>query len=366
MSEPIRVAQVMGYMNGGGVEQVVMNYYRYIDRARVQFDFIVCDGSKRIPEDEVLTLGGHIYQVPSYSDVLGFHRVLVNLFQKGYWHIVHSHMNALSVFPLHAAMCAGIPVRIAHSHSTAGRGEPVKNVVKTVLRCLSNVYPTYRMACSRHAGEWLFGRRAEFELVPNAIELEKFAFNQGAREALRAELNIASTAFVVGHIGRFMEQKNHHFLIEVFSGLIDRHPESVLVLIGDGPLRGEIENRARELGIFDSVRFLGQRDDVAALYSTFDVFCLPSLYEGLGMVAIEAQASGLRVIASTNVPQEADVTGSVRFLPLGSRVSWEKALAEGAADGRLEVNRCDFDSYDIRTAAIALGEKYQRLATEIA
>ena len=153
----IRVAQIMGYMDGGGVEQVVMNYYRHIDRSRVQFDFLVCEGSGMVPSDEIEALGGRVFMVPGYRRLPRYMAELERLFREERWPIVHSHVNALSVFPLRAAKKAGVPVRIAHSHSTAGKGEPVKNAAKAVLKCFANVYPTHRMACSRYAGEWLFG-----------------------------------------------------------------------------------------------------------------------------------------------------------------------------------------------------------------
>ena len=186
MSEPIRVAHVVGKMCGGGVEAVVMNYYRHIDRSRVQFDFLVSEGSTLVPREEIGSLGGRVFEVPPYQRPFAYARSLESLFADEGWPIVHSHVNALSVFPLRAAARAGVPVRIAHSHSTAGKDEPVKNALKRLLRTQANRYPTHRLACSRYAGEWLFGEGAGFDVLYNAIELDRFPFTAEVRAEARA------------------------------------------------------------------------------------------------------------------------------------------------------------------------------------
>lgn len=363
MPEPIRVAHVMGKMVGGGLEAVVMNYYRHIDRSKVQFDFIVDEDSTLVPREEIESLGGRVFTVPPYQRVVAYQRALVRLFREQGWEIVQSHENALSVFPLCAAKRAGVPVRIAHSHSTAGPGEPARNAVKWVLRRFANVYPTHRMACSRHAGEWLFGKRADFEILYNAIELDRFLFDSRVRAETRDELGIPEGALVIGHIGRFVAQKNQGFLLEAFNRVMQDGTSSVLVLAGDGPLRSEMEGRAKSLGIAGSVRFLGQRDDANRLYQAFDVFCLPSLYEGLGIVAVEAQAAGLSCLLSIEVPREADVTGAVRFLPIDDVRAWADALAEAENGVRIKARRDDFVDYDIEQAAKRVGEWYLGLAS---
>lgn len=188
MTEPIRVAQVVGKMVGGGVEAVVMNYYRHIDRSKVQFDFLVDADSTLVPREEIESLGGRVFEIPPYQHVVEYQRELQRLFKQEGWKIVHSHINALSVFPLRAAKKVGVPVRIAHSHSTSGKGEYAKNALKAVLKTQSNRYPTHRFACSRFAGEWLFGKDANFEVVYNAIDLDRFRFNAEARAQARADL----------------------------------------------------------------------------------------------------------------------------------------------------------------------------------
>ncbi|MBS6858619.1 MAG: glycosyltransferase [Collinsella sp.] len=188
--EPIRVAQVVGKMLGGGVEAVVMNYYRHIDRCKVQFDFLVDADSTLVPREEIESLGGRVFEIPPYQHVVEYQRELQRLFKQEGWKIVHSHINALSVFPLRAAKKAGVPVRIAHSHSTSGKGEYAKNALKAVLKTQSNRYPTHRFACSQFAGEWLFGKAEHFEVVYNAIDLDRFRFNAEARAQARADLGL--------------------------------------------------------------------------------------------------------------------------------------------------------------------------------
>lgn len=188
--EPIRVAQVVGKMLGGGVEAVVMNYYRHIDRSKVQFDFLVDSDSTLVPREEIESLGGRVFEIPPYQHVVEYQRELQRLFKQEGWKIVHSHINALSVFPLRAAKKAGVPVRIAHSHSTSGKGEYAKNALKAVLKTQSNRYPTHRFACSQFAGEWLFGKAEHFEVVYNAIDLDRFRFNAEARAQARADLGL--------------------------------------------------------------------------------------------------------------------------------------------------------------------------------
>lgn len=360
----IRVAQVMGYMDGGGVEQVVMNYYRHIDRSRVQFDILVCEGSSMVPRDEIERLGGRVLMVPGYKNLLRYMGETERLFREGCWTIVHSHVNALAVFPLRAAKRAGVPVRIAHSHSTAGRGETAKNAAKAVLKRFANVYPTHRMACSRYAGEWLFGKRANFEVLYNAINLPRFFFDAGVRAEARADLGLVSGQTVIGHVGRFMPQKNHRFLIDAFALAAKRRPDLVLVLVGTGEAEALAESWASERGVSDRVMFLGQRDDVDRLYQAFDAFALPSLYEGLCLVGVEAQAAGLRCFLSDRITREVDVTGTARFLPIDDPGVWADAMCGVKVDFRFAVDRADFTDYDIERAAEKLAARYLELAEE--
>ena len=348
----------MGKMVGGGVEAVVMNYYRHIDRSRVQFDFLVDEDSAFVPREEIGSLGGRVFEVPPYQRPFAYARSLESLFADEGWPIVHSHVNALPVFPLRVAARAGVPVRIAHSHSTAGKGEPVKNALKRLLRTQANRYPTHRLACSRYAGEWLFGEGAGFDVLYNAIELDRFPFNAEVRAEARADLGLVGDELAVGHVGRFMAQKNHTFLLDAFAEVAARRPDAVLLLVGAGELRSFVECRAAERGLAGRVRFLGQRDDVERLYQAFDAFALPSLYEGLCLVGVEAQRAGLPCLLSDAITREVDVTGTVRFLPIDEPSAWADALCALRAGERVPVRPESFSDYDIDAAAGRLAERY--------
>ena len=320
--EPIRVAHIIGKWLGGGVESVVMNYYRHIDRSKIQFDFLCDEDSTNIPYEEIEQLGGRVILIPPYQKVFKYQKKLIRIFKENNYKIVHSHINTLSVFPLRAAKKAGVKVRIAHSHSTTNKKEWKKNLLKQVLRPFSKVYATDYMCCSELAGRWLFGDKAydsgKVYLLNNAIDLDKFKYNEKLRKEKRKELGISDDTLVIGHIGRFVAQKNHTFLIDIFNEVHKKNNNSILLLAGQGPLKEEIENKVKELKLNDSVRFLGQRNDVNELYQTFDVFCLPSLYEGLPVVGVEAQATGLLCIFSDDMTKETKVLDTTEFLSLNN------------------------------------------------
>ena len=366
--KPIRVAHVVGKMAGGGVEAVVMNYYRHIDRSKVQFDFLVDSDSTLVPREEIETLGGRVFEIPPYQHVLEYQRELQRLFKQEGWKIVHSHINALSVFPLRAAKNAGVPVRIAHSHSASGKGEYAKNTLKAALKTQANRYPTHRLACSEYAGEWLFGKCADFEVLYNAIELDRFSFSEEARAKARADLGLVGDTFAVGHLGRFMPQKNHRFLVDAFAELVRIRPDSVLLLAGDGEQRPLVESWVSEREVASKVKFLGQRADADCLYQAFDAFALPSLYEGLCLVGVEAQRAGLPCLLSDAITREVDVTGTCEFLPIDDPKVWADALARvadaPARDRSLPGMDSRFDRYDIEKAALGLAEYYELLYAE--
>lgn len=322
--KPIIVAQIMGKWNGGGVEAVVMNYYRHIDRTKIQFDFICDEDSTNIPYDEIEKLGGRVIIVPPYQHIFMYLKKLKQIFKENKYKIIHSHINTLSVFPLYMAKRAGVPVRIAHSHSTSNKKEWKKTLMKNMLRPFSKVFATDYMCCSELAGRWLFGNKTydkgKVYLLNNAIDVEKFAYNEDVRKAKRKELEIADDTFVIGHIGRFVAQKNHTFLIDIFNEVHKEKENSVLLLVGQGSLENEIKEKVNRLGLSDSVKFLGQRDDAFELYQVFDVFLLPSLYEGLPVVGVEAQAAGLLCVFSSDMTKETKILDSTEFVDLNQNV----------------------------------------------
>lgn len=368
MKEQIRIAQIIGKWVGGGVEAVVMNYYRNIDRTKIQFDFICDEDSTNIPYDEIESLGGKVILIPPYQKVLKYHKELKKVLKEGNYSIVHSHINTLSVFPLFAAKLAKTPIRIAHSHSTTNKKEKKKNVLKQVLRPFSKVFATHYICCSELAGRWLFGNktydRGRVFLLNNAIDLERFSFDVLKRKAKREELNIDSDTLVIGHIGRFVSQKNHSFLVKIFDEIVKIHPNSVLLLVGQGPLREEIEKKVIALKIEEKVKFLGQRDDVDELYQAFDVFLLPSLYEGLPVVGVEAQGCGCLCEFSSDMTSETKVLSTTRFIELNkSPREWANTIIDDAKRFKRKDSKDEMTmvGFNIKREGKKLEDKYFEL-----
>ncbi len=368
MGTPIKVLQVMGIVESGGVEAVIMNYYRHIDKTEVQFDFVMHKGSNSDYIAEVKSMGAKVYEVTPYSNPIRFIQEVYSIIKKENYQIVHSNMNALSVFPLFAAYLAGVPVRILHNHSTDTKAEPLRTFVKHLLRPFARLFANQYWACSRLAGEWMYGKKAVKEgkvtIINNAIDLKKFSFDEKKRSKFRDELGLQD-CFVIGHVGRFMKQKNHDFLVDIFAEISKKQENARLLLVGDGPLKTEIEDKVKAIGLEEKVIFTGVRSDVADLYNAMDVFVFPSLYEGLGMVAVEAQANGLPVISSTEVPKEAKISDAIKFEALSNTKSfWTKDILDcvnqrniGSVDA--EISHSEFD---IRVEAKKLGKRYKKLA----
>lgn len=312
-NEPIRIAQMMTDMNYGGVEMVVMNYYRNIDRSKVQFDFIALEGSSIPQKEEIEALGGRIYIVPKYTHLIQYEKAIQKIFKENNYKIVHSHMNTLGVFSLYGAKKAGVPIRILHNHSTAGKGETKKNIMKYILRPFAKIYPTHLCACSKYAGEWIYGKKTQFKVFNNAIDLNKYRYNEEVRNELRKELNIENK-FVIGHIGRFCYQKNHEFLINVFNEVVRKNDNAVLMLIGEGELEDKIKEQVKQLHLQNRVLFLGKKADAYRYYQAMDLFLLPSRYEGLPVVGIEAQAAGVPCLFSKNITPESKILDTAQFI----------------------------------------------------
>jgi len=368
--KPIKIAQVIGMAINGGTESLWMNYYRNIDRTKVQFDFLVESESAIINKNEIERLGGRIILIPSYKNPLKYIKTLTKIFKDNKYDIVHSNMNALSFFTLKAAKKAGIKVRIAHSHSTSNKKEWKKNIIKNILRPFSKMYATHYFACSELAGRWLFGNKlydnGNVTIIKNAIDIDKFKFDEQYRKNIRKEFNVLEDELLIGNVGRMMPQKNQAFLLDVFAKYHSNNPKSKLMIINDGPLFSELKSKAISLNIKESVIFVGPKSDLFKYYSAFDIFALPSIYEGLGIVLVEAQANGLNCIASSNVPSEADGTGNVKFLQL-NEFDWVEALKT------CNITRHPFDfcknklidnKYSIKDVTIELEKIYEEIVKE--
>ncbi|SFG22432.1 glycosyltransferase family 1 protein [Streptococcus equinus] len=363
--EPIRVAHIIGKWVGGGVEAVVMNYYRHIDKSKVQFDFICDNDSTNIPYDEITSLGGKVILIPPYQQVIKYHRVLKNVLKNGNYKIVHSHINTLSVFSLCAAKRAGVSVRIAHSHSTTNSREKKKNFLKQFLRPFSKIFATDYMCCSELAGRWLFGdkeyNKGNVYLLNNAIDLSQFRYDEQIRIRKRAELGISDDTLVIGHIGRFVEQKNHSFLIDIFHEFHKNVRDSILLLAGTGPLLDEMKKKVSSIDLDDYVFFLGQRSDVRELYQVYDAFVLPSLYEGLPVVGVEAQATGSLCFFSDDMTRETKILDSTVFMSLdeGSK-KWAISILDGIKKYQKHdtKNELVLNGFDIKEEVSKLESKY--------
>ncbi|MBO1579730.1 glycosyltransferase family 1 protein [Bacillus sp. XF8] len=316
MGWPLRILHVVVNMNRGGAETLIMNLYRNIDRNKVQFDFLTC--KEGVFDKEILELGGTVHRIPYITDVghTEYIKSLDTFFASHReYKIVHSHMDKMSGFVLRSAKKVGIPVRIAHSHNTSSEGGIAARAYKWYAGKYILPSATHLLACSNAASQWLFaGETDTVTILKNGIEPENFSFSPKIRKQIREELNLTVDNFVVGHVGRFAHQKNHAFLIEVFAQLIKLRRDAVLVLVGDGPLRVNIEQKVEELNLGDHVKFLGIRSDINHLLQAFDVFAFPSIHEGLPVTLIEAQGAGLSCVISDAITKEVDMgAGLVNF-----------------------------------------------------
>ncbi len=328
MAEPLRVLQIVTQMDRGGLESFVMNMYRNIDRSRVQFDFLYHRNGRFAFDDEIEALGGHIYHVPRCNPLdLRYLLAIDRFFNSHRYKVVHSHIDCMSALPLAAARRHGAVMRIAHSHSSS-QDHDLKYPIKLACKRLIRGEATDLFSCGVEAGKWMFNAD-DFTVIHNSIDVDSFAFDSCRRKDVRSALNIAPDVPVIGHVGRFVPTKNHMFVIEVFARLLIAHPGAILLLVGDGGLRPDVESYASRLGISSSVKFLGVRSDVSDLMQAMDVFILPSLYEGLPLVLVEAQASGLPCVISDSIPDDCDLvrSGIVRVLLSEPAVQWAKAVS---------------------------------------
>ena len=310
-----------------------MNYYRNIDKDKIQFHFLCDEDSTNIPYEEIEKMGGKVIIIPPYQRLFEYQKELYRIFKENNYKIVHSHISTLSVFPLRIAKKAGVPIRIAHSHSTSNKKEWKRNLIKNILRPFSKLYANQFFACSELSGRWLFGEKTfkngKIKIINNAIDLEKFKFNKEKRNEIRKKLKIDENIILVGHIGRFVTQKNHEFLIDVFNEIHRRKQNSKLILIGQGNLKENIIEKIKYLGLQDYVIFTGQTTNVSDYYNAMDIFVLPSLYEGLPVVGIEAQANGLLCEFSTDMTKETKVLNTTKFISLKETPeNWANTILE--------------------------------------
>lgn len=367
MSKPIRVLHVIGIMNRGGAETMIMNLYRHIDRSKVQFDFVENSSEPAVFDEEILSLGGRIFRCPHYNGKNHFTYVKWwNDFFKAHpkeYPIVHGHLGSTASIYLSVAKKYGA-YAIAHSHSSGTDHSLHANLYQIMSYNTRNV-ADYFFACSEAAGKERFGSKVvsgdHYAVLNNAIDVNRFSYNPSVRNAVRDELGIGQIQLVVGHIGRYTKEKNHEFILKIFSELKKMDSNARLLMVGDGTLRTHIMQMAKQASLSSDVIFTGVRSDVERLVQAMDVFVLPSLYEGLPVTMVEAQTAGLPCIISDKVPSECILTdGLVNIMPLSANPeAWaEKILAMRAiprTDRREEIAAHGFD---ITTEAVKLQEFY--------
>ncbi len=360
----IRVLQVFTIMDRGGAESMIMNYYRKIDKTKVQFDFLVHRQQKGAFDDEIESLGGKIYRLNPISPFFpkSYYNDLRAFFKKhNHYKIIHSHLNTFSCFPLKIAQEFSIPCRIAHAHIAiddvtigsffSGKEsikETLKKAVKLQLKKKIHKYSTHRFSCGEKAGKWLFGAHTKFMMMNNAVDAQTFAYTEEISASYKKDLAIENK-LVIGHVGRFSSQKNHSFLLKIFAALLKKNKDCKLVLVGDGPLRSKIEAEAKELSIFEQILFLGVRTDIPQLYQMLDIFVFPSFYEGLPVTLIEAQSAGLKVFASDTITSEVHLTDDIQFLSIEKPAAFwaEQILKIENINKSDNINRIIEGNYDI-------------------
>jgi glycosyltransferase involved in cell wall biosynthesis len=370
----LRVLQVVGAMNRGGAEVFIMNMFREIRRYGIEFDFAVNTTGPGEFDDEIRALGGRILAHPNPGEA-GFRlygkALRRTLEHYGPFDAVHSHVRLFSGWVLRVAANAGVPVRIAHGHSVAD-GQPrslKRQAYALCMRWLLRRNGTHLFGCSRAVCEAVYGtmcwKDPRVRVVPNAIRIEEYTGSLDGRKSLCDDLNIPLRSLLIGHVGNFREPKNHSFLLDLFTALSAKRPDARLILVGDGPLRPAVEAEVLARKLVSNVHFLGTRRDVPRLLGSLDVVVLPSLWEGIPVSIIEAQACGTPCVVSDVVPLEVDVgLGLVHFTSLSSGIaSWIQAVL--AQEGRQRpswISRrkaLEDSGYDIRRVARRLAQAYQ-------
>lgn len=359
----IRVLQVASDLSkNSGVMNFLINYYRNVDKNLIQFDFLYFEDAKDTFEEEIKKLGGKCYRISRPSLRIAFLSELNTFFKRHNDYVaVHIHEVYLTTLFSYFIKSAGIKNIITHSHATQFSDNKAK-ALRNRIMCLGiNAISDVHCACSRAAGELLYGNKREMLVISNAVDCRKFAFDSAMRDEVRKEFSVESD-FVIGHVGRFSEQKNHIFLIQIFEEILQIRTDAKLLLVGDGPLRQEIFSLVCEKKLLDHVIFVGHRKDVNRLLQAMDVFLLPSLFEGLPVIGIEAQVSGLRCVVADTITSELKVR-DVEFLSLScSPKEWAKVVVnKGSSEREVASKMMEEAGYNITKEAVKLQDLYLSL-----
>lgn len=372
--EQIHVLVLDTVMDRGGAEAMIMNYMRNINRDVIKFDFLTNRDYRAAYEDEIESLGGKVYHMcPMYPGKFRQYKREVREFLKEHpeYKIIHSNLEERSYFALKEAKKLGVPVRISHSHNRP-LGFNLKLIMRYYFRFMLKYYNTHMFSCGVEAGDWLYGKknRDKVIIMNNAIDAKEYTYDTNKSLAMKETLGISGKT-VIGHVGRFFAQKNHPFLIDIFKAIHDKDANTVLLLVGGGEqddaLKNQMKQKVADLGLSDCVQFLGVRADVADLMQAFDLFLLPSLFEGLPVTMVEAQASGLPCVISDKVPIQCDITGNVKVVGLeDSPEKWADTVLEYV---REFVRKETFEKvkkagFDIQENAKWLEEFYRQVMRE--
>ncbi len=369
MNKKIKIAHIVGGLHGGGVEAVIYNHFSHMDLSKFETHIISNSPSIKECEDDFRALGFHIHVLPERKkDFFGNLKQTINLFKKYKFDIIHVHMNLNCFYHTFLGKLCGIKIRIAHSHLVEYPKNPVKKFIDHIKKILTRITANKYFACGESAGIYLFGEKniGKVFILNNAIDVNKFLYDAEKRKNLRNELNIPENAFCIGNIGRFTEQKNHTFIIDIFSEVHKKDKDALLLLFGKGELTDKIKEKVNKLGLTDNVLFMGVKNDIYNYYNIMDTFLFPSLYEGLGIVLIEAQTNKLMSFSADTVPKEVKLSDLVKFISLEKKpVYWAEKILEFKENG---TKRTDLDTlklvkesgYEINTSAKKLEREYEK------
>lgn len=360
----VRVLCVFSRLDRGGGESMCMSLYRKIDRSKVQFDFVKHTQLKGDFEEEILTLGGRIYEAPRY---VVYNHVQYEKWWKRHFYehpehkIIHGHLFTISPIYFNIAH-KDRRITIGHSHAIEYRKVGLRERIKRHIQRHTEEYSDYCFACSQDAGKWLFPHK-EFTVLNNAVDTEKFQYDPAVRAEVRKELGLHD-CFIVGIVGSLSEVKNPFGTMEIFKAVRSKMPDAKLLWVGGGGLEQAIKDKLKAEELTDAVIMTGVRSDVDRLMQAMDVFILPSISEGLPVVLVEAQAAGLHCFCSEAVTKEADITGLCRFLPLGQPDLWAEQILSADLTRQDTCEAIREAGYDIHTTAQWLQDFYLNLSSK--
>lgn len=366
----IRVLQMGMTDNLGGIETYLINYYRHINKKNIQFDFTNIYSNDLCFQKEIQELGGKVYKVPNYyKHPIKYIKEVAKLVKEKNYTIVHCNMSsAVFLFPLIASKLGGAKVIIAHSHNSLSDKGLLKTIIHNFNKHFIPLFANVYFSCSQKAGEWFFSKKIicseDYKIINNAIEINKFSFDKIKRYDIRKKLNIDENDFVIGNVGRLEKIKNQSFLIDIFKEMSKTTPNAKLIIVGDGSLKKELRKKAEDLDLKNKIIFTGRVENVSDYYNAFDVFALPSLNEGFGIVLIEAQSNGLPCITTDKIPVEARISDNFiqTKLEKGPKI-WADEILK-IKEKRAITQVIEKNKYDIQNKSKDLETIYQKLVEE--